>query len=144
MSRQTPSAVRKRMADALYISYCIGRALRGGDDDISRLIRPQLRNIADVDLNNPDHVELVEALFHLFLREELSRAKLTRGKRESEETKARKATAKNNARVYYKEQRGKGYSAQEAWQRTALQFRKDYPDLYGGKKDEQLIRLWTR
>ena len=143
MSRQTPSAVRKRMADALYISYCIGRALRGEDDDISRLIRPHLHNIADVDLNNPDHVELVEALF-FFLREELSRAKLTSGAPKRQEAANEAANAvRDDARAYQKERKREGHSAAQSWRLTAQHFKEKYHDLEG-KTAEQLRRLWSR
>lgn len=137
MSRQTPSSVRKRIGMALTVSDYIARALRGDDDEISRRIRASYSDVPkeiSYDFNNPDDAERVKEVISECLAAELVSAELFRGKRESEETKARKATAKNKARVYYKEQRGKGYSAQEAWQRTARRFRKDYPDLYEARR----------
>ena len=142
MNRQTPSAVRTRMAYALYLSDLCQRALcDGADDDTSRMIRELFRDVPGIDPDNPDDAELLKGLLDSCWLDILSGIKLKRGARQNAE-EAKKAKAE--ARAFQKQLKRNGASAADAWTQTAIEFRAKYPDLYEGKTDEQLRRIWSR
>jgi hypothetical protein len=145
MSRLTPGSVRKRMARAQDVSYWIDRALRGADDDLSRRIRAhfheQFRDDPDIDLDNPDHVELVRLLIDRHALDFLSdptEHKLRRGRSgNSGDTAAAAALAD------YEGLRRQGHEPTDALNRVANKFRADHPE-HADKTDIQLKRLWYR
>jgi hypothetical protein len=163
MNRQTPSAVRTRMAYALYLSHLCQRALcDGADDETSRMIREQFRDVpgldetlrlirehfrdAGVDLDNRHDAGLLKGLLDSLWQEILSDIKLKSGARQNAEEDAEKeaAQARTEARAFQKNLRRDGYSAEVAWPLTAKEFKERYPDLYEGKTVEQLRRIWSR
>lgn len=96
MSCQTPSAVRTRMAYALYLSHLCERALcDGADDETSRMIREQFRDVpgidetlrrirehfrdAGVDLDNTDDAGLLKGLLDSCWLDILNVSKLKSG-----------------------------------------------------------------
>ena len=114
MSRQTPSAVRKRIGMALTVSDYIARALRGDDDEISRRIRASYSDVPreiGYDFNNPDDAERVkEVINRSFWRRNWSAPSCSAARHAVPTPSNAPAAAKAAARADYKEQRGEGYS----------------------------------
>jgi hypothetical protein len=151
MSRPTSLSLRKRLAIAQYVSYVIDRALRGDDDDLSCRIRAicheNLRDDPNIDLNNPDHVELVKALIDFHGVDILSTIKLPSSESRDEEYKERKANAHRDLRDYQKRLKRRGHDAPESWRLTGKKARTDYSEFYAyteGMDWKQLRRIWSR
>jgi hypothetical protein len=126
-----------------------GRFCDGADDDTSRMIRAQFRDVPGFDLDNPDDADLLKGLLDSCWLDILSTIELKRGARQNDEEDTEKAIkraakARTEARAFQKNLRREGNPAADAWRQTAIEFRKKYPDLYKGKTDEQLRRIWSR
>jgi len=95
------------------------------------------RDDPDFDLDNPDYVELVKAWLDVHAWDDASTAKLPRGNAgDDDDLKQRKVTAKAVLRACHRQH----------WDctRTAIMARRDHPDLYNGKSDQQIRRNLSR
>lgn len=139
MSRQTPSAVRKRMAYALHVKDMCLRALHGEQGEVFDQLRAGFRDIEGIDLDYPDDVELIEALADWSLADILATAKLDRGRPRKDDDEA----LKTRARDYQRAKKREGNDAATAWRLTFAWLREYFPD-YADKSDKQIKRMLYR
>jgi hypothetical protein len=147
MSRPTELSMRKRLALAEHARYLQDRALRGDDDDCSRRIRAACEAYPDVDLNNPDHVELLKALLAAETVDYFSTIKLPSSECRDEDYRARKAQAHRDLRDYQKGLKRQGYGTDDSWLLTGKKAATDYPEFYAytaGMDWKKLRRIWSR
>jgi hypothetical protein len=163
MSRQTLSAVRKRIELLRAMHHLIDHieddeqvrricssifVFQGysGLDALARRIRGDVRAMnLGIDLDNPANIKVLKLAMKNHAVEVISDPAKFRLPTGHETASATKAAAKRVLRAFrMRLRRQDGLAANLADARTAIKARRDYPDLYNGKTDKQIIKQLTR